>query len=1080
VLAVIAWPRRRRDNSAMAACSQCGTALPADAHFCPACAAPVEQRPAPAEERKLATVLFADLVGSTALADSQDPERTRVLLDRFYDAMAAEIERAGGAIEKFVGDAVMAAFGAPAALEDHAERALHAALAMHRRLRELFDDSLALRIGVNTGEVVVGRAREGGSFVTGDVVNVAARLEQAAASGEILVGERTVSAVRGAFEFGEAATVAAKGKTDGVVCRRLVRALSLMRPRGVAGLRPAFIGRENELERLQEAFRSAVSERRPRFVSIVGEAGVGKTRLARELWGWLAEQEPQPLQLAGRCLSHGKGITYWPLAEVLRQHFGILEGDAPEDVADRLGRHPFLGLTLGLGVGQGLHPLVARERLHDSWLQLLDELVEQQPAVLLIEDVHWAEDDLFHLLAALANHVRGPLLLLTTARPDVHDVRPGWGSGPAATVLRIEALADRDTRRLLDEIVGVELPDSLRGVVVERAEGNPFFVEELIATMLDAGALRRDNGGWSFGELPRGFSMPDSVHAVLAARIDLLPSAEKSALQAASVIGRVFWSGPVYELVEGLQPDFDLLEERDFVRRRSGSSLPGEREYVIKHALTREVAYESQPKATRAHRHAAFAAWLERTGMGRDEHAGLLAHHYGRAVRPEDVDIAWPGEDDRLEQLREHAVAWSRRAAQLAVGRYEIEEGLALLHQAVALESRAERQAELWQEIGHANALRFDGEAFRAAMEKAIEIGGPSGELYTELALQTARRSGMWNEPPNRHVVDGWIDRALELAEERSITHAKALAAAALWRRDEAAARALHAIALRLGDVDLRSNALAALTDVAWSAGDMENARGCLEERLQLVPELSDPDDCHFAQMTAVCLYLATARLPEAARACEQLEVLVQGLTPHHRMHAVDLRLHLETVLGRWDVIRELTPKVEQTVKANAAAPCTGNAGALLSCALASVYADDDTESDRLETEAAAQTLGGQRPYYYAHWLQVLLARTDLPGLERLIGSFDLDSVPYTPYRFDLPPAVLDALATLRDVEGIESVAPRWLRPGTYAEPFAIRALGVARNDPVLLDEASRRFETIGLGWRAEETQRWRAEKIVA
>ncbi len=853
-----------------------------------------------------------------------------------------------------------------------------------------------------------------------------------------------------------------------------------MRPRGVGGLRPAFVGRESELERLREAYRSTVSERRPHLVSIVGDAGVGKTRLVRELWGWLAEQEPQPLQRTGRCLSYGQGITYRPLAEVLREHFGILEGDPTEAVADRLGAHPFLGLTLGLGVGQGLHPLVARERLHDSWLQLLDELVGDRPTVLLIEDVHWAEDDLFDLLTTLANHVRGPLLLLTTARPDVHDVHPGWGSGPDATVLRLEVLAEHDTGRLLDELLGAELPDLLRAVVVERAEGNPFFVEELIATLLDTGALRRDNGGWSFGELPRGFRIPDSVHAVLAARIDLLPPAEKSALQAASVIGRVFWSGPVYELVEGMQPDFGLLEERAFVRRRSGSSLPGEREYVIKHALTREVAYSSQPKATRAHRHAAFASWLERTGLGRDEHAGLLAHHYGRAVSPEDVDLAWPGEDDQVVLLRAHAVEWSRRAAQLAVGRYEIDDGLALLHQAVALESQPGRQADLWQEIGHANALRFDGDAFRAAMEKAIELGGPSGELYTELALQTARRSGMWNQLPDRELVDGWIDQAIELADTGSSTHAKALAAAALWRRDETAARELHAIALRLGDVELRSNSLAALTDVAWGAGDLESARGWLEERLQLLPELADPDDCHFALMTAVHANLALARLAQAARACEQLELLVQGLTPHHRMHAVNCRLYVETVHGRWNVIRELTPMVEQTVTANAAAPCTGNAAALLCCAAASLHIDDDIESDRLEAEAAAQTLEGQPSYYYAHRLRLLLARADLPGLERLVGSFDLDSVADRPYRYDQPPAVLDTLVALRDHEAIEMVAPRWLRAGTYAEPFAMRALGVARGDAELLDEASRRFETIGLRWRAEETERWRGEKIDA
>src|SRR6266542_1683895 len=254
----------------MNVCIACGAVLPEAARFCPVCAAPVEAKP-DERERKLSTIVFADLVGSTELGGSQDPERTRALLDRFYDAMAGEIERAGGTVEKFVGDAVMAVFGAPAALEDHAERALHAALAMLNRTREL-DERLELRIGVNTGEVVVGRAREGSSFVTGDPVNVAARLEQGAAPGEILVGERTAAAVRGAFELGEAQTIEAKGKPEGVACRRLVRALSLMRTRGVSGLRRAFVGRNDELERLLAAYRAAVDEGRPRLVTILGDA----------------------------------------------------------------------------------------------------------------------------------------------------------------------------------------------------------------------------------------------------------------------------------------------------------------------------------------------------------------------------------------------------------------------------------------------------------------------------------------------------------------------------------------------------------------------------------------------------------------------------------------------------------------------------------------------------------------------------------------------------------------------------------------------------------------------------------------
>jgi class 3 adenylate cyclase len=365
----------------------------------------------PAEERKLATVLFADLVGSTELAGGQDPERVRAMLDRFYDAMAAEVERAGGTVEKFVGDAVMAAFGAPAAHEDDAERALHVALGMQRRMGELFGGRLALRIGVNTGDVVVGQPREGSSFVTGDAVNVCARLEQAAAAGEILVGERTVAAARGAFEFAEPATVQAKGKPGGVVCRKLVRALSLMRPRGISGLEPVFIGRGGELADLQQAYDRVVSTGQPHLVTVVGDAGVGKTRLVREFWRWLGGDPHRPLLRSGRCLSYGHGITYWPLGEVLKEHFGILDSDPPDAAAGRVAGREGLGFTLGLAPPEGMHPLSVRDRLQTSWVGFLQELASERPVAVLIEDLHWAGDELCDLLAMLTGRVAGPVLL---------------------------------------------------------------------------------------------------------------------------------------------------------------------------------------------------------------------------------------------------------------------------------------------------------------------------------------------------------------------------------------------------------------------------------------------------------------------------------------------------------------------------------------------------------------------------------------------------------------------------------------------------------------------------------------------
>ncbi|HEU0304705.1 MAG TPA: adenylate/guanylate cyclase domain-containing protein [Gaiellaceae bacterium] len=1045
----------------MAICTACGAGVPEGARFCPACAAPVAT-PA-AQERKLATMLFADLVGSTALASDRDAEHTRLLLDRFYGGMAAELRGVGGTLEKFAGDAVMAVFGVPTAYEDHAERALHAALSMQRRLQELFGEQLGLRIGVNTGEVILGRPHEGSSFVSGDAVNVTARLEQAAAPGEVLAGERTVAAAAGAFEFGEPRVVEAKGKAGGVRCRPLLRALSLMRPRGVGDFARAFVGRGHELAALRSTYRRVVELGSPQLVTVAGEAGVGKTRLVRELWEALALESPEPLRRVGRCRPYGSESAYAPIGEILKEHFGILDDDPPELVRSLLAGREILALTLGLDVTGDAHPLAVREQLRDAWVGLLRELVDERPAVLLVEDLHWADEALGGLLETVA-HVRGPLLLIATTRPD------GTPLAGAETV-GLEPLAGNEADELMHAMLGSPLPTGL-GAIVERAEGNPFFVEEILATLVDRGFLAHGDEGWEL-DAPRDFALPDSVHALIAARIDLLPPREKAALQAGAVVGRVFWSGATRALVEG-EPDFDLLEERAFVIPRRPSSLAGEAEYAVRHALTREVAYGSIPKGRRARLHLGFAEWLERMGGGRDEHTATLAYHYGEALRSDYAELAWPDGEETPRLLRPKAVSLLRRAAELAVGRYEIEEGLRLLDRAIELAPDGETRAALWREVGRANALRFDGDAFWHAMERSLDADANRAgraETYSLLAFETASRGAMWRRRPETDVLEGWIEGALELAEPKSKARARALLARAYWSPDrgEEPAREAFDLAEELDDLELRSFALGSLAAAAFEQRRFDESYAWIRRRLELLPGIGDPDRRGELFELAIPAVTAVGRLAEGRELVRQSEANARRLSPHHRVHAVAQSVDVEELAGDWAAIRDLTEAVEDRVEANLGTPCVRNARSLLLCALA--WAHDGDEARARELEHAADELEMQG-YGYAldpPRLRLALLRGDLRNAERLLKTRPVKT--YT-MGVGLTAARLDGLAAVGDRTRLEAEAEPLVRPGSYLEPFALRALGHVRADQSLIERAIARFEALGLDWHAEQTGR--------
>ena len=1014
----------------MSACSSCGAPLPGGARFCPNCAAPVAEDRL-SEERKLATVLFADLVGSTEKAGAQDAERTRALLNRFYDAMAAEIADAGGTIEKFIGDAVVAAFGAPVAQEDHADRALHAALSMRRTLERMFGDTLRLRIGVNTGDVVVGAPRVGSSFVTGDAVNVAARLEQGARPGEILVGERTVAAARTDFQFGPATMIEAKGKAEGVVCRRLVAVATPTVDPDPLG---KFVGREPELEVLRTAYASAIETRRPVLVTILGEPGIGKSTLLRAFRRWLATRSPRSIERVGRCRSFGQASAYSPLGDVV---------SGP----DLVERWPILGVALGQPAPPELHPLEIVQRLREAWVERLEELAAAGPLVVFMEDLHWAERELLELLAAVRS-VQRPLLLLGTARYEV---------GLAAEAIRLAPLPSGDALRMVDHLASETLAQEVRTFVVEHSDGNPFFVEEIMRMLADREVT---------DAIPQDLVVPDTVQALLAERIDLLDPAEKGALQAAAVIGRAFPADAVRELISD-EPRFEMLAERGFVRSAAT-------ELVFMHALTVEVAYGSLTTPSRARLHGRYAEWLEAEGGGRDEDAAALAHHYAEAVRPEDVDLAWPGEEAEATRLRGLAIAWLRRAATLAAGRYEMPEAVALLERAVELEADPRARGKIWEEIAHASALYYDGKAFGSAMEEALGLAEGDDELarlHAELAFQTIARAGMWGTSPPSDLVQVSIRRALELAAPDTSVRAKALIARCYDDYDKSAEDAVEASAIadRLGDPVLRSRGYDVRQLVAFVHGDYREALVWCHRREALLHGLTDADTAATVYALAINPAVACGELEEARRYARLHDDATRPLSPHHRLHGTALLLLLEEMLGNWDRALELQDLIETRVEESTATPCVLGARSLYLCALANAHLGDDDEAERLETKAGPLAMSGYGTVLDTPRLQLALHRGDLGAVESLLGQPAVRASNW--FYLSSMAAHLDGLAAIGARERLEEEAVPHLQHGTYLEPFALRALGLAREDDTLVGRAADRFEAFGLGWHAARTR---------
>ena len=670
----------------MIACSSCAQENPDVARFCLACGKSLAEA-AQRKERRFVSVVFVDLVGFTGRAEKLDPEDVQAVLEPYRDAVRKELESFGGVVEKFIGDAIMAVFGAPTAFGDDAERAVRAALAVRDRVAA---ETFQLRIAVNTGEALVqidARPALGEAMVAGDVVNTAARLQAAAAANTVVVGEETWRATRDAIEYERADPVVAKGKSDAVPAWVALRAATLAGERRLAS---TFVGRGRELAALGDIWQRVREQRTPHLVTIVADAGVGKTRLGVEFSEKIAELGG--FTVRGRSLPYRDSSAYGAFASQLKQLCGIFESDAPDVAAAKLratvgmlgaGAAEDVAQHLALLLGADATVTVAdRETLFFSIRCFIEAVARDRPTVFVFEDLHWADDGLLDLVELLAQRLRDlPILLLVLARPELIDARPGWGGGlPAYTMLPLGPLSAEEAQQLAVERLSAQAVHALNDRAPEialTAAGNPLFIEQLSASLAEA----------TDADVA---SLPPTIRGLLAARLDALPQAERAVLLDAAVGGKVFWRGyleRVHERDDSIGDLLGALERRDLIRRETVSAIEGEQQFTFTHVLIRDVAYDLLPRAARRERHELCALFLEETTAEFGEAGAALARHWrdagdhGKAFgyffrAAAEADQGW---------AKERAVTFYREALDLAPDeeqRRQVRRRLALAQQA--------------------------------------------------------------------------------------------------------------------------------------------------------------------------------------------------------------------------------------------------------------------------------------------------------------------------------------------------------------------------------------------------------------
>ncbi len=863
-------------------CPACGTENPPEAKFCIECgtglggAAPAASAPTPAasadalpEERRKATIVFADLSGYTAVSERLDPERIKTMVDRALRRLGAEIERYGGTIDKYIGDNVMGVFGAPIAHEDDPERAVRAGLAMQAAMEEINERiaadvgaNFALRVGINSGEVLAGRIGDGYTVI-GDPVNVAARLQSAAKPGTVTVGEVTHRLTRAAIEYVELEPLELKGKSEPVPAWEAVRAVVRGRAARPTSTAAPLVGRADESELLLSLFDRAAGEQRTHLVTVIGQAGVGKSRLLRELTTSVGERTPTPAVRLGSCPAYGAGLSYWALGEIVRGTFEINDTDDAELAWAKLSRgveelltdyeleEPAERISAALGRPLGIEPAVAahdpgdgddarqmRERLFAAARTLLEAASQRQPLIFAVEDIHWADEGMLDLIEFLARWAHGAILVVCLARDELLDRRPGWGGGRIeSTTIRLDPLGRNQANELVTTLLGATASAELSEQIAARSGGNPLFAEEMVNRIVEEGS-----GGAE--------ELPDTVHSVLAARLDSLPRPERELLQAASVVGQTFWEGSVADGMgrDVLHDTLESLRGKDLVVPTAGTRLAGEREYAFKHVLIRDVAYSTLPKAVRARRHAEVGEFIAARAADRGEGViGMVAEHYGRAAQlgaAADLDAA------ELDVIEARAVVALEAAGDAAAALYSNSEAQGHYENALTLEAAADdaTRARIAEKLGDV-ALRLGrvDRAIRAWTDcldyyRGEESLARVGDLHRKIG------SGLWHKGDREGSIENY-QRGIDLLKDgppciELVRLYEEAASLYMHTGDNmlaiyASEKALR-LAERLGEAAAASRAHGIFGRVFGRIGDSARARENLERSVELA-RASDP-----------------------------------------------------------------------------------------------------------------------------------------------------------------------------------------------------------------------------------------------